>query len=335
VERRRILSARSARYCRGDAVTLTHLSGPSRRAVIAGAVNTASAALLAPLLTSIAEAQGPTAMHTRPIPSSGEAMPVIGVGTWQAFDVGMSAAELAPRREVLDILFAVGGRMIDSSPMYGRAEAVVGHLLSDMKARDKAFLATKVWTSGEAAGQTQMQSSADKMRTRTIDLMQIHNLVDWRTQLRSLRAGKEQGRFRYIGITHYTVSGIDDLADIIRTEKIDFVQLAYSLGVRDAETKLLPLAAERGVAVIPNRPFEGGSLFAKVRGRPLPDWASEIEARSWSEVFLKYLVGNPAVTCVIPGTAKPAHMRDNVAAGIGPLPDEAMRRRMAQWWDAL
>lgn len=274
-------------------------------------------------------------MHVRTIPSSGETIPVIGVGTWQAFDVGTTDVELAPRREVLDILFSAGGRMIDSSPMYGRAEAVVGTLLSQMKARDKAFLATKVWTQGEAAGRSQMQASADKLQTKVIDLMQIHNLVDWRTQLKSLRAGKEAGRYRYIGITHYTVSAIPELSAIIRSETIDSVQLAYSLGVRDAEKTLLPLAAERGVAVIPNRPFEGGSLFAKVRGRPLPDWAGELDARSWSQFFLKYLIGNPAVTCVIPGTAKPEHMRDNVAAGIGPLPDADMRRRMADWWDTL
>jgi diketogulonate reductase-like aldo/keto reductase len=215
------------------------------------------------------------------------------------------------------------------------AEALVGTLLNQMGARDKAFLATKVWTSGERAGIAQMQTSAARMQTKTIDLMQIHNLVDWRTHLPTLRAWKEKGQFRSIGITHYTSDALPDLSDILKNEKIDFVQMAYALDVRAAEARLLPVAQERGTAVIVNRPFSGGTLFAKVKGKPLPEWAAEIGAASWGQVFLKYLIGHPAVTCVIPGTAKPEHMRDSVAAGMGTLPDDAQRRRMAQWWDAL
>ena len=274
-------------------------------------------------------------MHIRKIPSTGEAMPVVGFGTWQTFDIGNDRAERAQRREVLEALFAAGGRMIDSSPMYGRSEAVVGDLLAVTGARDKAFLATKVWTSGEKAGLAQMKASSDKMRAPVIDLMQIHNLVDWRVHLKTLRAAKDAGRYRYIGITHYTVPALADLAAIIRAEKLDFVQLGYSIGTREPEANLLPLCIEKGVAVIANQPFDSGRLFSQVKGRPLPAWAAQIDASSWGQVFLKYLLGHPAVTCVIPGTAKPAHMRDNVAAGMGRLPDEAMRKRMAGEWDRM
>ena len=273
-------------------------------------------------------------MLTRVIPALKEPIGVVGLGTWQVFDVEATPAELAPRREVLEVLFAAGGRMIDSSPMYGRSEAVAGTLLGQMQARDKAFLATKVWTSGEAAGIAQIRTSAERLQTRTIDLMQIHNLVDWKTHIKTLRAWKDRGLFRTIGITHYTSSALDELAAVIKAEKIDFVQMAYALDVRAAEARLLPVAQEHGVAVIVNRPFSGGTLFAKVKGKPLPEWAAEIGAASWGQIFLKYLIGHPAVTCVIPGTARPEHMRDSVGAGTGPLPDTAQRQRMAQWWDA-
>lgn len=274
-------------------------------------------------------------MHTRAIPSTGEAMPVVGLGTWQAFDIGNDPAENAERRQVLEILFAAGGRMIDSSPMYGRAEAATGRLLAGMDARGKAFIATKVWTSGERAGIAQMQSSGEKLGAPVIDLMQIHNLVDWRTHLATLRAWKERGTFRYIGITHYTSGAFDDLMAIMRAEAIDFVQMPYSLDMRAAEARLLPLAVERGIAVIPNRPYGGGGMFSHVRGKALPEWAAEAGAASFGQLFLKYLIGHPAVTCVIPGTARADHMRDNVAAGAGPLPDGVMRQRIAAWWDGL
>ncbi len=272
-------------------------------------------------------------MLTRVIPALKEPIGVVGLGTWQVFDVEATPAELAPRREVLEVLFAAGGRMIDSSPMYGRSEAVAGTLLNQMRARDKAFLATKVWTTGEAAGIAQMRTSAERLQTQTIDLMQIHNLVDWRTHIKTLRAWKERGQFRAIGITHYTTAALDELAAVIKAEKIDFVQMAYALDVRAAEARLLPVAQEYGVAVIVNRPYSGGTLFAKVKGKPLPEWAAEFGAASWGQVFLKYLIGHSAVTCVIPGTAKPEHMRDSVAAGMGPIPDATQRLKMAQWWD--
>lgn len=274
-------------------------------------------------------------MLTRPIPQSGDPLPVVGFGTWQTFDVGPDRAALDQRREVLDVLFGAGGSVIDSSPMYGRAEEVVGRLLTEMKAREKAFLATKVWTTGEAAGIRQMNQSFAKLQARTIDLMQIHNLVDWRTHLKTLRAWKAQGRYRYIGITHYTVPSLDDLAAVIKAEKLDFVQLSFSLGVREAEARMLPLAAERGVAVIVNQPFDSGALFAKVRGKPVPEWAAEFDCATWGQFFLKYLLGHPAVTCVIPGTARPDHARDNVLAGVGRLPDAAQRKRMVAHWESF
>jgi diketogulonate reductase-like aldo/keto reductase len=272
-------------------------------------------------------------MLTRPIPSTNEPLPVVGLGTWQTFDVGADRAALGQRKEVLQILFEAGGRVIDSSPMYGRAEEVVGTLLAEMGARDKAFLATKVWTSGEAAGSTQMQASSAKLRAPVIDLMQIHNLVDWRTHLRTLQAWKAQKKFRYIGITHYTDPALDELAAIIRAERIDFVQFGYSIASRAAEARLLPLCSERGVAVIVNQPFDSGALFGQVRGKALPDWTAEIDCASWSQFFLKFILSHPAVTCVIPGTARPDHARDNFAAGTGRLPDAAQRQRMAQFWD--
>jgi diketogulonate reductase-like aldo/keto reductase len=274
-------------------------------------------------------------MLTRPIPQTKEPIPVIGLGTWQTFDVDNERAGLDQRKEVLRILLEAGGKVIDSSPMYGRAEAVVGNLLTEMKAHDRTFLATKVWTSGEAAGIAQMKSSAAKLQAPAIDLMQIHNLVDWRTHLRTLRAWKEQKKFRYIGITHYTDSALDELAAVIRAERLDFVQFAYSIDGRAAEARLLPLCAERGVAVLVNRPLGSGSLFGQVKGESLPEWACELDCATWSQFFLKYILGHPAVTCVIPGTAKPEHMRDNVAAGLGKLPDDAQRRRMAEYWESL
>lgn len=311
------------------------LDMPTRRAFVGGA----GASMVAGLVTMRGHpntALAETIMLSRPIPSSGEALPVVGVGTWQTFDIGTDATELGARREVLDLLFAAGGRLINSSPMYGRAEAAVGTLLGQMKARDKAFIATKVWTSGEAAGIAQMTASSVKMAAPVIDLMQIHNLVDWRTQLKTLRGWKEKGTVRYIGITHYTTSAFDEVMAIMRAEKgIDFVQVPYSLAVREAEAKLLPLALERGIAVIPNRPFDGANMFARVKAKPLPEWVAALDAKSFGQIFLKYLIGHTAIACVIPGTAKADHMRDNLAAGLGRMPDEAQRRQIAQWWASV
>jgi aryl-alcohol dehydrogenase-like predicted oxidoreductase len=274
-------------------------------------------------------------MSTRPIPSTGEALPVVGVGTWQVFDVGPTEEERAPLRDVLRLLFDAGGATIDSSPMYGPAEGVVGDLLAELDARDRAFLATKVWTDGRERGIAQMRQSMSRFRVEAIDLMQVHNLVDWRTHLKTLAEWKEAGTVRYAGITHYTESAFDDLARIMETERVDFVQLPYSIGVRGAEERLLPLAAERGIAVIVNRPYEGGAVFRAARGRSLPPWAAEFDCASWGQFFLKYILSHPAVTCVIPGTGRIDHLRDNIAAGMGRLPDGNQRRRMASYFSEL
>jgi diketogulonate reductase-like aldo/keto reductase len=275
-----------------------------------------------------AEGSMTTAMHARPIPSTREALPVIGCGTWRTFDVGASAVERAPLRDVLQVLFDSGGSVIDSSPMYGPAEGVAGDLLATMNARDKAFIATKVWTSGREAGIDQMRRSMQLLRTDRIDLMQVHNLVDWRTQLATLRSWKAEGRVRYIGITHYTESAYRELEAVMRAGRPDFVQLDYSIQSRAAEKRLLPLASELGIAVIVNQPFGGGGLLRSLLARPLPAWAAEIECTTWAQVLLKFVLANAAVTCVIPGTGRPEHMRDNVRAGFGRYPDAALRAKM-------
>jgi len=268
-------------------------------------------------------------LHRRPIPASGETLPVIGLGTWRGFDAGETAAERAPLREVVATLLAQGGRVIDSSPMYGRAEGVTGDLVAGLGAREKTFLATKVWTSGREAGIAQMQRSLRLLRTERLDLMQIHNLLDWRTHLPVLRAWKEEGRIRYLGISHYTESAYDAVEAVLRAERLDFLQINYALDDRAAEDRLLPLAAEKGVAVLVNRPFGGGGLLRRLAGKTLPDYAADLGCGSWAEILLKFVVGHPAVTCAIPGTADPGHMAANLRAGTGPLPDAALRRRMA------
>jgi diketogulonate reductase-like aldo/keto reductase len=269
-------------------------------------------------------------MHARNIPSTGEALPVIGCGTWQTFHVGTSPAERAPLADVLQVLFAAGGSVIDSSPMYGPAEGVVGDLIAAMQAREAAFIATKVWTRGRKDGIAQMEESFRRLRTDRIDLMQVHNLLDWRVHLETLRGWKKEGRIRYLGVTHYTESAYADLEAVMRSETLDFVQFNYSIADRAAERRLLPLAQERGIAVLINQPFGGGGLLRRLLGKPLPDWAGEIGCASWPQILLKFILSHPVVTCVIPGTGRPEHMRDNVAAGLGVLPDAAMRDRMVK-----
>ncbi|WP_253910697.1 aldo/keto reductase, partial [Pyxidicoccus fallax] len=274
---------------------------------------------------------GGESMLTRPIPSTGEALPVIGLGTWQTFDVGTSKAEREPLAEVLRRFFASGARLIDSSPMYGRAEAVTGDLLESLGELKKPFLASKVWTTGKSEGLTQLKNSVQLMGRGRMDLMQVHNLVDWRTQLPMLREWKAAGRIRYVGVTHYSRSAFDDLERFIREEKLDFVQLPYSLAQRDAEARLLPAAAEHGVAVLVMQPFATGSLFQRVRGKALPEWAAEFDCTSWAQFFLKFILGHPAVHCPLPATRKPDHVADNLRAGFGRLPDEKQRARMARF----
>jgi diketogulonate reductase-like aldo/keto reductase len=274
-------------------------------------------------------------MLARTIPSSGEKLPVIGLGTWQKFDVDLTPETRKPLEEVLSLLVKLGGRVIDSSPMYGRAEEVVGELTSALGIRDKLFLATKVWTRGKESGIKSIERSMALLRTKRIDLMQVHNLLDVQTHLATLRHWKEQGRIRYLGVTHYNSSAFPEIEEILKAEKLDFLQINYSLMEREAEQRVLPLAQERGVAVIVNRPFGAGDLFDKVRSRPLPDWASDFECQSWAQFFLKWIVANPAVTCVIPATGKPQHLEDNMQAGFGRLPDAVTRRRIVELISSL
>ena len=271
----------------------------------------------------------------RPIPRSGELLPVVGLGTWQTFDVGPNAPQRAELKEVLRELAALGGKVVDSSPMYGEAERVVGDLTSELGNRGELFFATKVWTTGREAGIRQMENSFRLMRTSMIDLIQVHNLVDLDVHMRTLREWKAGGRIRYLGITHYHSGAFDELERLVRTKQYDFAQFNYSLDEPEAEARLLPACAASGTAVLINRPFAQAGLFGQVRGKPLPAWAAEVGCASWAQFFLTWILGNPAVTCVIPGTRRVAHLHDNLGAGVGALPDAAMRRRMAEHVAAL
>ena len=270
-------------------------------------------------------------MIRRAIPSSGEELPVIGLGTSRVFDVGRSESDLAPLSEVLEILVREGGSVVDTSPMYGRAEGVTGHLADQAGITNRLFLATKVWTSGRDEGIAQMDESFRLLETDRIDLMQVHNLIDWQTHGETLEAWKSEGRIRYTGITHYRVDAFDELEAVMKAADWDFVQLNYSILTPDAEQRLLPLARERGIAVLVNRPFERGGTFRQVRDLDLPGWAKEQDIASWGQFFLKWVVSHPDVTCVIPGTSKPKHMLDNAGAGQGALPDENLRRKMREY----
>lgn len=268
-------------------------------------------------------------MDTRTIPKSGEAIPVIGLGTWQTFDVGSSAREREPLARVLHEFLRAGGRVIDSSPMYGRAEEVTGDLLRK-EPGEKPWLATKVWTRGKEQGIAEMNRSMKRMGATTMDLMQIHNLLDWEVHLPVLREWKAAGKVRYIGITHYQHSAFDDLERLVRTEALDFIQLPYNVADRRAAERLLPAAKDTGTAVLVMRPFDEGGLFRRVRGKALPEWAGELGCASWAALFLKFILAHPAVTCPIPATSNPAHLGDNIKAGTGPLPDDAMQRRIIE-----
>jgi aryl-alcohol dehydrogenase-like predicted oxidoreductase len=307
---------------------------PSRREVLAAGLG---GALLLGASPPSQEGARPAApreaartMLTRPIPRSGELLPVIGLGTWQTFNVGTDAKERAPLKDVLKRFLDAGGRVIDSSPMYDRAETVVGELLESLGQSRTPFLASKVWTMGRVEGEQQMRTSVQRMGRGRMDLMQVHNLVDARTHLATLREWQEAERVRYIGVTHYQRTAFDTMEKLIRQETLDFVQLPYSLQMRDAEQRLLPACAERGVAVLVMSPFEQGGLFERVRGKPLPPWAAEFDCTSWAQFFLKFILGHPAVTCPIPATSNPKHLEDNLKAGFGRLPDEKMRAKMVK-----
>lgn len=276
-----------------------------------------------------------TAQRMRVIPSSGESIPVMGLGTARTFDVAPNETGLAPLREVVRLFVDRGGRMIDSSPMYGRAEEVVGRLVSDLHVHDRIFYATKVWTRGAQAGMNQMNESFVRMRTSFIDLMQVHNLTDTATQIANIRKLQDAGRVRYIGVTHYSTGAFDELEEWMRKEKLDYVQFPYSIAERTAEERLLPAARDLGVATIAHRNFENGRLFSRVRGVPLPDWASEFDCSSWGNFFLKYLIGEPGLTNLIPATAAARHLADNMNAGLGRIPDPTARARMVKFLESL
>jgi diketogulonate reductase-like aldo/keto reductase len=279
--------------------------------------------------------QEPRALLRRKIPSAsdGESIPVIGMGTWNTFDVGGGSAERAPLKRVLEVFYAAGARVIDSSPMYGNAESVTGALVQELAQQADTFYATKVWTSGRDKGMAQIERSLRALKTPRLDLLQIHNLLDWRTHAATLRQLKGEGKIRYAGITHYTVGAHDEIESVLRAQPFEFAQFNYSIGTRAAEQRLLPYCQERGVAVIINRPFEEGALFTRVGSRKLPGYAAELGCKSWAQLFLKFIVAHPAVTCVIPATSRPEHMQDNLQAGLGPMPDAAMRERMARDFD--
>jgi len=269
------------------------------------------------------------AMLTRPIPATGESLPVIGCGTYMGFDQAPGSAGFAALPGVMSALFAAGGSVVDSSPMYGKAEAAAGQVLAEAGSRDRAFLATKVWTTGRAAGIRQMEDSLRLLRTARVDLMQVHNLVDWSNHLATLRQWKADGRVRYVGISHYTASAYGEVEAVLAREALDFLQINYSVQERESAQRLLPLAAERGVAVLVNRPFGGGGLMRRLRARALPPWAGEIGCTTWSQLLLKFVLSQPAVTCAIPGSGSPEHVALNAAAGVGVVPEQAF------WADKL
>jgi len=277
--------------------------------------------------------QAATGLVTRAIPSSGERLPVVGIGT-NRYRTG-SEADIAPLRETLKTFAAAGGKLIDTAPMYGSSEVVLGQLIAGLGFREQLFLATKVYTSGRQAGIEEMNDSFQRLQTDRIDLIQVHNLSDTATQLATMREGKQAGRYRYVGVTTSRDAQYDEMEDVLKREKLDFVQVDYSIDNRTAAERILPLALERGAAVLVNLPFGRARLFSAVRGKPLPAWAAEFDCTSWAQFFLNYVIGHPAVTVAIPGTRKPEHVLDNLGAARGRLPDRAMRRKMEQYFEAL
>jgi len=298
---------------------------PRRRALLAFL---ATAAALRPALAQ-------DRIMTKQIPSTREPLPIIGVGTWQTFDVGAASAARTPLREVLKLMTQSGRGVVDSSPMYGTSESVAGDLVAELGTREQLFMATKVWTSGRDAGIRQMETSFKRLRVERMDLMQVHNLVDVDTHTKTLQDWKAKKRVRYIGITHYTSSAYAEVERQMKKAQYDFLQINYSLGERESENRVLGLAKDRNMAVIVNRPFAEGALFRRTKNKPLPPWAAEFGIESWAQYFLKWIVSHPAVTCAIPGTGNPKHMADNLGAGRGALPDEAGRKRMAAYFDGL
>ncbi|HWV08461.1 MAG TPA: aldo/keto reductase [Pseudomonas sp.] len=302
---------------------------PSRRHFIQGSASLLTLAAAAPLLPSLAFA-APAPLIQRAIPSSGQQIPVIGLGTSQTFNVSLDADSLKPLDGVMRAFINGGGTLIDTAPSYGASEEVTGELLKRTGTQGKAFLATKISATGRERGLAQFEASLKALQTDKLDLVQVHNLQDTRTQLALLRELREQGKVRYIGITHYIESAHDDLLEVLAEEKVDFVQLNYSVGERNAEKRLLPYCADNGIATLVNRPFQRAQLLNRVKGKPLPEWAMEADATSWAQLLLKFILANEAVTAVIPATSNPRYMADNIKGGIGRLPDAALRERIVQ-----
>jgi len=301
-----------------------------RRLLIRTLAGLGAAALVGPGYAGTA-----TQVIRKPIPSSGERLPVIGMGSWLTFDVGDNVRARAVRTQVLQAFFDHGGALIDSSPMYGSSQEVIGHGLAQVHNKSALFAATKVWILGKGFGIRQMEDARRLWGVPRFDLMQVHNLLDWEAHLETLKAWKAEGRVRYIGVTTSHGRRHDDMARLMQAEPLDFVQFTYNILDREAEQRLLPLAAERGIAVIVNRPFQRGSLFSRVRGKPMPPWAAEFDCANWAQYLLKFVVSHPAVTCAIPATSRVDHMVENMGAGLGRLPDAAMRRRMVGHFESL
>jgi diketogulonate reductase-like aldo/keto reductase len=297
---------------------------PSRREFLHDSLALAGLAMMQP------PARAAPTPATRIIPADGRRLPVVGLGTWQTFDVGADATARANLGRVMERFVELGGEVIDSSPMYASAEGVVGDLARERGLRPRLFLATKVWTQGKAAGIAQMQQSLRRLGSERIELMQVHNLLDWQQHLPTLRAWKAEGRIRYLGISHYTASAHAEVEAVLRKEPLDFLQINYSLAEQESARRLLPLAAERGVAVLANRPFAEGALFRTVQGKALPTAAADHGCRSWAQVFLRWILAHPAVTCAIPASSRIDHLEDNMAATIGPLPDFREQQALAR-----
>ncbi|HEX6979898.1 MAG TPA: aldo/keto reductase [Alphaproteobacteria bacterium] len=302
----------------------------SRRAVLASLAGLGAAASL-----GTGAAAAPGAMLKRAIPSTGEQVPVIGMGSWITFNVGDDQALRDERAKVLQTFFDMGGAVVDSSPMYGSSEAVIGYGLARLSNARPLFAATKVWTWLQALGVKQMENSRRLWGVERFDLMQIHNLLNWEGHLETLLDYKAQGRIRYVGVTTSHGRRHDALAKLMAEQPLDFVQFTYNILDREAERRLLPLAAERGLAVIVNRPFRQGELFRLFGRHPLPEWAAEFDCANWAQFFLKFIVAHPAVTCVIPATTRVDHMRENMGALYGRLPDQQMRARMIRYVENL
>jgi len=301
---------------------------PTRRQLLHRSALLAAVAALGPVLPSFVTAA--ESLRTRTIPGSGETLPVIGLGTSRTHDVRLDDAEMDALLEVLRVFVEGGAQLIDTAPSYGNADRVVGELVQRRDARDQVFLATKVSATGRERGMAQIEDSFKALQTDTIDLIQVHNLQDTRTQLGLLRELKEQGRIRYIGVTHYVESAHDRLLDVLKQEPVDFVQFNYSVSERNAEKRLLPYCADNGIATLINRPFTRGNLLSRVKGKPLPTWAAEIDASSWAQLLLKFILAEPAVTTVIPATSNPRYMADNILAGQGRLPDARQRELIVE-----